>query len=358
MKALIVITGRGLGGDASNALNLIKTLEKRDIKCEIALDSSAPGILFKKNGYSWHKIKIPQAGGHAVTKKNTIKAALKMITAVFKIRSLIKKIKPDIVVGVIGGGAVVGCVGAKITNVPAVGIIDTPLDTAVCSRLNRCIILPEHQMFKNETLPPNLERAFFLMNNDFSKGDKNKALKLIKESAEKNNYIFDENKKTILFSSGSSLFELMAKAVSDFAEENDDYNIVLIGIPLKEEYNKLLDNKKIINLKYINWVKDLYEYVDLAVLTDDGLMIQEAVAFELPSVALTRVKYGRYHNMEGIYKGAILESEFDELNEKIQEALDNLDKLSEKSKKYSKEIFKTNDKVADIIIEEYEKNKK
>ena len=38
MKALVVVTGRGLGGDASIAINVIKTLEKHGIDCEIALD--------------------------------------------------------------------------------------------------------------------------------------------------------------------------------------------------------------------------------------------------------------------------------------------------------------------------------
>lgn len=48
MKALIVITGRGMGGDAVNALNITKALEKIGFQCEIALDTNAPGLLFKK----------------------------------------------------------------------------------------------------------------------------------------------------------------------------------------------------------------------------------------------------------------------------------------------------------------------
>ena len=93
MKVLLVVTGRGLGGDAAIALNLIKSFEKKGVNCEIALDESAPGILFKKHGYSWHKISIPQAGGHAATKLSAAKGALKLITATFKARSLIKREK-------------------------------------------------------------------------------------------------------------------------------------------------------------------------------------------------------------------------------------------------------------------------
>ena len=56
-KVLIVVTGRGLGGDAGIALNVYKALTKRGMECEIALDESAPGILFKKNKVQ-KKIKI------------------------------------------------------------------------------------------------------------------------------------------------------------------------------------------------------------------------------------------------------------------------------------------------------------
>ena len=47
-KILIIVTGRGIGGDAGTALNVYNALEKRGYDCEIALDESAPGLLFKK----------------------------------------------------------------------------------------------------------------------------------------------------------------------------------------------------------------------------------------------------------------------------------------------------------------------
>ena len=83
MNALVIITGRGLGGDAVVAYNVISALEKKGVHCEIALDESAPGTIFKKNGLTWHKISIPQAGGHAATKLSSLKAAFKMFTATF-----------------------------------------------------------------------------------------------------------------------------------------------------------------------------------------------------------------------------------------------------------------------------------
>ena len=353
MKALLVITGRGMGGDAVNALNIAKSLEKKGVQCELALDHEAPGLLFKKNSYSWHRVKIPQAGGHAATKITTLKAGIKTIKAVLETKNLIKQLKVDVVVGIIGGGAVVGCIAAKLAKVPAVGIIDTPLDTNVCTRLNRCIVLPEAQLFKSNDIPSNVSKSFFPLSPSLTKGNKEKGLELLKKYS--GDAKFDENKKTLLFSSGSSLFEMMAKAITNYSGIDgvtDKYNLVLVGHPLEEEYLDPIDPKKVINLAYIDWMKDLYEVVDLAILTDDGVMIQEAIACELPSIALTYVKYGRYHNMAGIFPGAVIESDLDHLNKNIDKTLANLNDIIAQTKKYSSEVLSSGEKIADIVINE------
>lgn len=345
MKALVLVTGRGLGGDASIAMNTIKALEKNGVQCEIALDESAPGILFKKNNYTWHKISIPTAGGFVATKLSAVKAAFKMIGATFKIRKLIKKLDVDFVVGVIGGGAIVGSVGAKITGKPAFSIICTPLDTKVCTKLNQCYVLPEANLYKVENLPANVDKTFFPVNYNVIEGDKNKALEELKKEDN-----FDENKKTILFSSGSSIFKGIIEGANNFSKLTKDYNLLLIGLPLHDEYMDLIGDD-IIYLGYISWINDLFKFVDLAVVTDDGLSIQEAVACELPSVALTKVKWGRYHNMESVFKGATIEANIDNLNDKILEALDKSDSLRDGCKKYSSDIAVSQDILAKKIIE-------
>ena len=195
MKALLVVTGRGLGGDAAIALNLIKTLEKKGVECEIALDESAPGVLFEKNGYSWHKISIPQAGGHAATKLTAAKGALKLITATFKAKSLIKRLDVDFVIGVLGGGAIVGSLGAKLARKKAFSLISTPLDSKVCPKLNQCFAFPEIYYFRQETLPENIDKSFYPLADNIGQGDASIALSELKKFPN-----FDENKKTIIFS--------------------------------------------------------------------------------------------------------------------------------------------------------------
>ena len=193
MKTLLIITGRGLGGDAAIALNIIKTLEKRGVQCEIALDESAPGLLFKKHGYSWHKISIPQAGGHAATKLSAAKAALKLLAATFKARSLIKKLDVDFVIGVLGGGAIVGSVGAKLAHKKAFSLISTPLDSKVCPKFNECFILPDLDKFKWDVLPKNTDKSFYPLSDSAGQGDAEIGLSKLREYDS-----FDENKKTIV----------------------------------------------------------------------------------------------------------------------------------------------------------------
>jgi len=362
MKALVVITGRGLGGDAVIGMNIIKALESKGLDCELALDSSAPGILFERNGYSWHKISIPQAGGHAANKVTTIKAGFKTIKAAFESRRLIKKIKADVVVGVIGGGAVVGCIGAKLAKTPAVGILSTPLDTKVCTKLNTCIVFPEAHMFREKEIPENVYKSYFPVAPNILKGNKEIALEKIKLHSEKekeknpNAISFDENKKTILFSSGSTIFEKMARGVADYSKITDKYNIVLVGLPLKEEYYDWFDDEYMIYLGYIDWIKDLYELADLAVLTDDGMMLQEAMVCNLPSIGLLRVKYGRYHNMASVFKGAVFEADNDNLSDVIEEVMSNLDEVKLRTEDYSEKIVNSAENIANIILKECKKD--
>lgn len=346
MDALVIITGRGLGGDAVVAYNVITALEKKGVHCEIALDESAPGTIFKKNGLTWHKISIPQAGGHAATKWSSIKAAFKMFTATFKARKLIKKLDVDFVVGIIGGGAIVASVSAKFSGKPCATLCSTPLDMKVCPKLNHTIILPEYYLFREDVLPENLSKTYYPLNDDVDLGDGNIALEKLREYP-----LFDENKKTILFSSGSSLFKGMIEAADNFVNFTDEYNVLLIGYPMHDEYRDLINTDKIIYLGFLDWLNHLYDYIDLAVLTDDGVMIEEVLACEVPIITVTKIKWGRYHNMEGIFKGAILETDMENANETILKAFEDYDSIKNRADIFAKELLDAKPKLAQKIID-------
>ena len=342
MKALFIVTGRGIGGDAVTALNIARALNKYDVECEFALDRSAPGLLFKRNDLEWHKIRIPQAGGHAASRVSLAKAALKTSKAAWQASRLCKKINPHVVVGVIGGGAVVGCLAAKLANIPAVGILITPADAKVCTKIATNIALPESDLFQMDLENENIYKAYSPVTPDIINGDKEKALEMMPPE-------FDESRPTILFSSGSSLFKKMAMGAAELSEDGLNVNILVVGEPLEKEYLELLKGNNIINLGYINWIKDLYKLIDIAVVTDDGMMIHEAIACQIPIIALIGVKWGRYHNLADIFKGAVLESEVENLNDVTSDALNNLDEMKSYAMKYSADVLDSADKIARII---------
>ena len=345
MKALFIVTGRGLGGDAVVALNLIRSLEKLGVECEIALDESAPGIVFEDNGFSWHKISIPQAGGHAATKLSAFKAAVKLMSATFRARSLIKKVDADIVIGVLGGGAIVASLGAKFARKTCVSLISTPLDSKVCPKLNKSFILPEIDLFKEEALPANIEKSFYPLAEDVGRGNAKTAFEKLSKNPK-----FDENKETIVFSSGSSIFEGTIKAANEIVSWGK-YNVVLIGLPLKEEFSDLI-SQDIIYLGFIDWINHLFNFCDIAVLTDDGVMLEEALTCKIPIIALIKVKWGRYHNMAGVFKGAIIESTVEDIGKNIQIAFDNFDSLKKNASKYGQECMDASDNLAKNILKE------
>lgn len=346
MKLLIFVTGRGIGGDAVTAYNILKALESKNISAKIVLDPSAPGYYFKKRNMSWLKTPIPSAGGHAASKSSLFKAGLKTIKAVILGSRLIKKEKADGVIGVIGGGSVIGCLSAKLAHVPAVGIVSTPTDTKISLKCNNTILLPESPFFTTKDTinisKYHVKREYLPIREDIVCGDKNNILDKLPKK-------YDANKKSILFASGSTLFDDMAKAARNYAQENDDVNIFLIGAPLHEGINKIIDHPNIINLGYINYINDLYDLVDLAVITDDGLTLHETIACEIPVVVVIGVKYGRYHGLSRVFDGAVIESNVDNITSVVNKALNNYDSMKEATTKYAKDIIKAPEDLVEFV---------
>ncbi len=345
MKLLLFVTGRGTGGDAVIAYNILKTLESRGIMGEIVLDYSAQGYYFKKHNMSWLKSSIPAAGGHAASKLSLFKAGLKTIKAVIVGCHLIKKEKADGVIGIIGGGSVIGCLSAKFAHVPAIGVVATPTDTKISLKCNPTLLLPESPAFTHKddyVSNYEIQKQYSPIKMDIIHGDKNNILDKLPKK-------YDANKKSILFASGSTLFDDMAKAARNYAQENDDVNIFLIGAPLHEGINKIIDHPNIINLGYINYINDLYDLVDLAVITDDGLTLHETIACEIPVVVVIGVKYGRYHGLSRVFDGAVIESNVNNITSVINKTLNNYDSMKEATTKYAKDIIKAPEDLVEFV---------
>ena len=343
MKALLFVTGRGIGGDAVTAYNISQALIRKGVECEFVLDHTAPGLLFEKKGIKWHQSSIPQAGGHAATKSKLFKASIKTLNASLEAARLCRQIHPNVVVGVIGGGAIVGCIAAIMARIPAVGILITPMDAKVCTKIATTIVLPESNLFTRKMNDKKIYKAYSPVDPKIVEGNPARAMKKIPLG-------YDANKPTILISSGSTLFEDMARAASRLGEEGIDANLMVVGEPLEQGYKKHFSYPNVFYLGYIDWIRDLYQLVDLAILTDDGMMIHEAMVFQLPVVALLGVKYGRYHNLAEVFEGAVLESNLQDLPAVVKKAFKELEDMKKKTEHYGKDILAAADNIADAII--------
>lgn len=345
MKLLIFVTGRGTGGDAVTAYNIFQALNEKNIDSKIVLDPSAPGYYFKKRNIEWLTSPIPAAGGHASSKSRLFKAALKSLKAILSGSRLIKKEKVDGVVGVIGGGVVIGCLSAKLAGVPSVGIVATPTDTKLSLKFNPTLLLPESPDFTKDNVESkyDVKKQYSPIKDDIIYGNKENIISKLPSQ-------YDPSKKSVLFSSGSTLFDDMAYAVRKYAEENDDVNIFVIGAPLKEELEDVITHPNIMNLGYINYMADLYDLIDLAVITDDGLTLHETLACEIPVVVVLGVKYGRYHGLSKVFEGAILESNVDNISENVNNALENYNQMKNATKNYSKDIINGTNDLTEFII--------
>ena len=346
MKLLLFVTGRGIGGDAVIAHTISEALNERNISTKIVLDSKAQGYYYKNKNISWLKSSIPAAGGHASTKLNLFKAGLKTIKAIIQASLLIKSEKADGVVGIIGGGVVVGCLAAKLSGVPVVGVVSTPNDTKISIKCNPTILLSESPLFNsknNISKYPSIDN-YIPIKTDIVNGDKENILDILPDN-------YNSTKKSVLFSSGSTLFEDMAKAVRKYAEESDNINIFLIGEPLNDVVRDIVDYPNIMNLGYINYIKHLYDLIDLAVITDDGATLHETIACKIPVVVVVGVKYGRYHGLSKVFDGAVIESNVDNITSVVNDALSNELEMKKATKKYSSNIIHGTDTLVDFILE-------
>ena len=111
-------------------------------------------------------------------------------------------------------------------------------------------------------------------------------------------------------------------------------------------------SQDIIYLGFIDWINHLFNFCDIAVLTDDGVMLEEALTCKIPIIALIKVKWGRYHNMAGVFKGAIIESTVEDIGKNIQIAFDNFDSLKKNASKYGQECMDASDNLAKNILKE------
>ena len=68
---------------------------------------------------------------------------------------------------------------------------------------------------------------------------------------------------SLVISSPILWFKGTIEAINLVANRTDEYNLVLVGLPLHDEYYDLINEDKIIYAGYIDWINHLFKFSDL-----------------------------------------------------------------------------------------------
>ena len=80
-------------------------------------------------------------------------------------------------------------------------------------------------------------------------------------------------------------------------------------------------------------------------------MIEEVLACKVPIVTITKIKWGRYHNIAGIFEGAIMESSMEDANETILSAFENYGSIKDNADSYAEKLLDAKSSLAQKIID-------
>ena len=72
-------------------------------------------------------------------------------------------------------------------------------------------------------------------------------------------------------------------------------------------------------------------------------------------MALLGVKYGRYHNLAAVFKGAVLEAELENLEAVLEDAFKDMDEMKLNASKYGADVLNSADDIAEIIYKKISK---
>lgn len=289
----IILSGGGTGGHIYPALTIIRAIEKAVENCEVLFVGTQKGLeadIIPKEGYSFSTIDV--RGFERSLSFQNLATIFKTVGSVWESYSIIKKFKPDIVIGT--GGYVCGPVllAASILRIPTLvqeqnvipGVTNKILARFVDKLAVGYVDAAKYFSDKDKVIyTGNPIRAEVM---SASREDGIKALGL------------DANKKTILISGGSRGARSINQAMTDvhkfFAGRKD---VQLLHVTGKSEYNGIVGNLQqcgidIASAGNISIKPYLYDMpyalaaADLAIFRAGAIGLAELTARGIPSILI------------------------------------------------------------------------
>ncbi len=287
----IIITGGGTGGHIYPGISLARAFQRRDVKNKIIFIGTDQGMesdIIPREGFQFYTLKVK--GIKRQICLESFYAIILFLSSLFTSLRFIRKIRPDLVIGM--GGYVSGSVAlvSSVVGIPtfiheqnAVPGITNQLLSLTCRKI--FVSFPESRNYlwrKN--------KAVYLGNpvrEDIWQGDKNKII---------GDTDLDGDKKTILVFGGSRGASVINHTFLDTLDSMDksfwlQWQILMISgkddyLPVKERLNHCPNKKNIAVISYLNQMEDAYDLADLVICRAGATTIAELTAKGLPAILI------------------------------------------------------------------------
>ncbi len=344
----LIITGGGTGGHIYPAIAIAKKVRKGLPDCDILYVGGRYGLekdIVKREGIAFEGITVRGIDRRNIFK--AIKALFMVVGALYQSFAIMRRFKPDLVIGT--GGYVSG----PVVMMASLMGIDTMIHeqnvipgftTRRLSRHAKKILIS----FK-ETIPYFKEK-----NKLYYTGVPVREIfnKVNREQARKDLYI-NENDKLIVSLGGSNGAVKINEISQRLAYRISDYDNVryfhITGKRFYDKYIETLDNTKICErvtiLEYIDDIATLLAASDLVISRSGALSLAEFIALNLPAILIPSPNVANNHQTENarVFEktGAAIvleekELDFEDVMGHIDGLLENPEKLEHMRKMYQK----------------------
>ncbi len=291
-----IISAGGTGGHIYPALAIIDIIKKNDKKADILFIGTHNRMekdLIPKRGIKYEALEI-----YGISKANmlrNIKNVYLILKAQKKCREIIKKFKPDIVIGV--GGYVTYPVIKTANKMKCKTIIHE--QNSIPGKTNKVLAKKVNKVLVSFSD----SKKYFDTNNVYFTGNpcSDKAINI--KPASKEEFGLSKDKKLVLFASGSLGSQTVNTKCLEYLKSVGNKNYEVLFVSGSNFYEELVNNnifpKNVKIVPFIDNLTSVMKITDLFISRAGASTISEIIALNLPSILIPSpyvANNHQYHN--------------------------------------------------------------
>lgn len=328
-----IISAGGTGGHIYPALSIINKIKEEDKKAKIIYVGTTDRMekdIVPNLGIEYFGIKMNGLGRSI---KKITGFVTNTLTGIRKCQKLMKKFKPDVVIGVGGYVTVPVVLAAKKQKVKVI----LHEQNSIPGKAN--LLLSKYA--STVCISMESSRKYFKHDNIVLTGNPRGEEILNFEKGNKKDYGLALSKKLVLITMGSLGAETINNKIIDMIDDFKDKSYEVLLVTGKNNYEKLEKESFPKNVKvvpYIEKMGEVLKFTDLIVTRAGATILAEITALGLPSILIPSPYVANNHqeiNAKDLEEnGASIVIKEKEFND--EELINNIDKILNDSKEYKK----------------------